>query len=60
MENKVLDLTHELTSNNLVDVIAWLKEGAYVIIHNAFRSGRYFHSQCGTKESQLRFACDLS
>ena len=36
MENKVLDLTHELTSNNLVDVIAWLKEGAYVIIHNAF------------------------
>lgn len=30
-----------LTSNNLVDVINWLKLGAYVVIHN--NNGRFFH-----------------
>ena len=34
------------TSNNLRDVIDWLKEGDYVVIHNNYLHGRFFHSNC--------------
>lgn len=36
----------EVTSNGLLDVITWLKLGDYVVIHNDFKYGRYFHSKC--------------
>ena len=46
----VLDLKHPVTNNSLIDVIEWLKEGAYVVVHDHFRSGRYFHYKCPGKE----------
>src|SRR5437870_5254724 len=36
------------TSSNLRDIIGWLKEGDYVVIHNNYRYGRYFHAICGS------------
>jgi len=29
------------TSNNLADIIGWLKRGAYIVIHS--KNGRFFH-----------------
>lgn len=46
----VLDLKHPITTNNLVDIIEWLKEGAYVVIHNRFQYARYFHLKCTGEE----------
>jgi hypothetical protein len=40
----------QTTENNLLDIINWLKEGDYVVIHNNYKYGRYFHSQCNEKE----------
>ena len=36
----------QTTSNNLRDILDWLKEGDYVVIHNNYRSGRFFHANC--------------
>lgn len=45
-QGKILDLKHGISSNSLHDVCEWLKEGAYVIIHNNYINGRYFHHRC--------------
>lgn len=46
--HKFLTSKLTMTSNNLLDIINWLKLGAYVIIHNDNNS-RFFH-EC-TKEN---------
>lgn len=34
------------TDNGLADIISWLKNGDYVVIHDNYKYGRYFHSKC--------------
>jgi hypothetical protein len=52
-DNKKLDFEEELvlTNNNLLDIINWLKRGAYVIIHTD-SCGRFFH-KCDGKSNSL-------
>lgn len=45
-KHTVLDFKHPITSNTLVDVLAWLEEGAYLVLHDHFKRGRYFHKKC--------------
>lgn len=34
------------TTNNLADIIKWLGAGDYVVVHNNYKHGRFFHKQC--------------
>jgi len=47
MDEGFLKSESTLTSNNLLDVINWLKLGAYVIVHT--NSARFFH-KCTNKD----------
>jgi len=39
-----LDSSPTTTSNNLADIIGWLKEGDYVVVYNtSTKTGRFFH-----------------
>jgi len=44
-----LDSVPQISTDYLVDVINWLKEGDYVIIHDNYQYARYFHSHCDQK-----------
>ncbi len=42
-----LDSTPQLTNNYLMDIVGWLTEGDYVVLHDAFKTGRFFHKCLG-------------
>ena len=49
MSKSHLESKPETTSNNLADIIDWLKAGDYVFIHNNYLGGRFFHKNCTRK-----------
>jgi hypothetical protein len=42
----VINSPPKTTRNNLADIIDWLGEGDYVVVHDGYRYARYFHSKC--------------
>ncbi len=54
-----LDSAQKITSKSLLDIIGWLKEGDYVVIHNAFTVGRYFHKCMGDAQDEGKIATIL-
>lgn len=46
-----LDSELKITSNNLADIIGWLKDGDFVFIHNKYQGGRFFHKCNGVSEN---------
>src|SRR3990170_2400071 len=45
------------TTNQLRDIVGWLKEGDCVFVHNNFKGGRFFHPGCvvGVKPDRSQF-----
>ena len=62
MKKKSMDEIPKTTTNSLRDVIDWLKKGDYVIIHNNYKHGRFFHSKCpqGTDKDHRIIYVDVS
>ena len=42
----ILSFPPTITNNNLADIIYWLKHDDYVVIHNNYQYGRFFHQKC--------------
>jgi hypothetical protein len=51
MNSDFLTQELEVTNNNLLDIINWLKLGAYVIIHTNY--ARFFHKCSNLSESEV-------
>ena len=45
--NTKINQSLELTGDNLTNIIKWLKEDNYVVVHND--NGRFFHNNCPKK-----------
>lgn len=41
-----------VSNNNLGDIIEYLNNGDYVIIHDGIRNGRYFHHKCPNENTE--------
>ena len=43
----------KVTRNNLKDIIDYLNDGDYVVIHDDVKYGRYFHQKCPTTDDDF-------
>lgn len=44
------------SASHLADIVEWLRLGDHVVVHNAFKHGRYFHSKCFSSKEPVELA----
>ena len=52
-ERSDLDSSPKTTNNNLKDIIDWLRLGDFVVIHNDYKFGRFFHTNCPVSNGEI-------
>jgi len=45
-----LNIGPTISTNNLKDIIDWLNFGDYVVIHDNWKYGRFFHTKCSADD----------